>query len=368
MKRLECLDGLRGLLAVYVLLGHMAPFAAMPHWAAQALSHGGAAVDVFFMLSGLVILRSLESLQFRIRPFLVARAARIFPLYLVLFAAALCVQPLPVDYARLPWIGPHSPAHDIWSQGWPAHWPADILLHLGMLHGMLPNALLPGAWVSLLGSAWSLSTEWQFYVVAMLLARRAGPRRLAGLLLLLAVAGLAWRESAPEAWQFSRAFLPHRAQFFALGLAGAGLLRGGPGGTRHYTLVLAATLVLCAAEARPEKLLPALLWTLCLAAQALPSHWLLRPLSRLLCHRVLLRLGLWSYGIYLANEPIQKLLGVALAQAAGGNARLFTALWVPASLALPVLAAAWLHRMVEAPAQRAGRAITASLRPAMLPE
>lgn len=57
MKRLECLDGLRGVLAVYVMLGHMAPFAALPSWIAGSLSHGGAAVDVFFMLSGLVILR-----------------------------------------------------------------------------------------------------------------------------------------------------------------------------------------------------------------------------------------------------------------------------------------------------------------------
>ena len=74
---------------------------------------------------------------------------------------------------------------------------------------------------------------------------------------------------------------------------------------------------------------------------------------------MLLRLGLWSYGIYLANEPIQKALGVGLAWLAGGDARLFTMLWVPAALVLPVLAAAWLHRLVEAPALRAGRALAA---------
>ena len=52
MKRLECLDGLRGVLAVYVMLGHMAPFAVLPRWIISALAHGGAAVDVFFILSG----------------------------------------------------------------------------------------------------------------------------------------------------------------------------------------------------------------------------------------------------------------------------------------------------------------------------
>ena len=87
MKRLECLDGLRGALAVYVMLGHMAPFAAVPGWVSSSLSHGGAAVDVFFILSGLVIFRSLESCRFEARPFLILRATRIFPVYLAMFAA-----------------------------------------------------------------------------------------------------------------------------------------------------------------------------------------------------------------------------------------------------------------------------------------
>lgn len=354
MKRLECLDGLRGILAAYVLLGHAAPFAAIPTWLAHALSHGGAAVDVFFTLSGLVIMRSLESFRFQARPFLIARIARIFPLYLLLFALALSVQPLPIDYARLPWIAPTSPAHDIWSSGWPAAWPADIAAHLAMLHGLFPNCVLPAAWVSLFGAAWSLSTEWQFYLLAMLLAARLGPRRLVLLLLCIAMLGLAWQIAAPEPWRFSRAFLPNRAQFFALGIASANLLRG-TAGLRGYAAVLAATLALCGAGGRPEKLLPPLIWTICLLAQRHPLHWTTRAINRTLRHPALLRLGLWSYGIYLANEPIQKALGVTLAYLVGGNARLFTALWIPAALGLPVLVAAWLHRTVEAPALRFGR-------------
>ena len=75
MKRLECLDGLRGLLATYVLLGHMAPFAVLPGWLQDLLSHGGAAVDVFFVLSGLVITQSLDKVHGEAVPFLYARAA-----------------------------------------------------------------------------------------------------------------------------------------------------------------------------------------------------------------------------------------------------------------------------------------------------
>ena len=58
MKQLQCLDGLRGVLAVYVLLGHMAPFAALADWSRPGLAWR-AAVEVFFVLSGLVITQSL---------------------------------------------------------------------------------------------------------------------------------------------------------------------------------------------------------------------------------------------------------------------------------------------------------------------
>ena len=59
MRRLECLDGLRGVLACYVMLSHTLPFAPLPAWLLWLFQHGGAGVDVFFILSGLVIVQSL---------------------------------------------------------------------------------------------------------------------------------------------------------------------------------------------------------------------------------------------------------------------------------------------------------------------
>lgn len=171
MKRLECLDGLRGVLAVYVMLGHMAPFAVLPTWIISALAHGGAAVDVFFILSGLVIFRSLEGCRFQARPFLILRATRIFPVFLAMLTAAIALQPLPEPFAAMPWIAPNGLAHDILPQGWPANWAVEIAAHLTMAHGLFPNILLPDAWNSFLAAAWSLSTEWQFYVLALLLGR-----------------------------------------------------------------------------------------------------------------------------------------------------------------------------------------------------
>ena len=39
-----------------------------------------------------------------------------------------------------------------------------------MTHGLFPDGGLPDVWVSFLGAAWSLSTEWQFYLLALLLS------------------------------------------------------------------------------------------------------------------------------------------------------------------------------------------------------
>lgn len=353
MKRLDCLDGLRGVLAVYVMVSHAAPFAALPAWLVRPLSHGGAAVDVFFILSGMVIVQSLAAFGHRPAPFLVARAARIFPVFLAVFALAVAVQAVPAGFASMPWIAADSPARAIWAEGWPHAWPAHIVAHLTMTHGLLPDAVLPDAWVSVLGAAWSLSTEWQFYLLVTLLGRRLAVPQLAALFLALALLGVVWQALGPEAWQFSRAFLPNKAQFFALGMASAVLVQEGATGRRCYAAVLGATLLLCLHEGRTDKLLPPVVWSLCLAAQlGVPA---LRPLALALRGRALLWLGAISYCTYLVNEPVQKLLGAGLAASAGGDPARFTLAWLPAAVVLP-LAAAWvLHVTIEAPALRRGR-------------
>jgi peptidoglycan/LPS O-acetylase OafA/YrhL len=78
-------------------------------------------------------------------------------------------------------------------------------------------------------------------------------------------------------------------------------------------------------------------------------------MERVLRSRPLVWLGAISYCVYLVNEPVQKLLGVALAAFVQGDATLFTALWLPGAVLLPILAAWWLHEWIELPAQRYGR-------------
>ena len=278
MKRLDSLDGLRGLLAFYVLLGHMAPFAVLPDWTQDAVSHGGAAVDIFFVLSGLVITQSLQRAGGQAVPFLVARFARIFPVFLAVFAVAIVVAPWSCGFEQMPWIGPDDAARTICVKSWPTAWLPEIAAHLTMTHGLFPNAVWPGVWLSFLGAAWSLSTEWQFYLLALLVAGRS--RRLCWFLLGMAVVGTAWRLTAPMPWQFSRAFLPNKAHFFALGVASVAVVRSERGALARYTLVLIASLAICAIDGSPGKILPPMVWTFCLAVQMRPDVIGLRQAER----------------------------------------------------------------------------------------
>jgi peptidoglycan/LPS O-acetylase OafA/YrhL len=379
MKRLVCLDGLRGVLACYVMLSHTMPFAPLPRWLHWLFQHGGAAVDVFFILSGLVIMQSLASFRYQPAPFLIARVARIYPVFLVSFAFAVAIQPLETGFERMAWIGPDSQAHYIWSEGWPSGWGAGIAAHLTMTHGLFPNGVLPDVWVGFLGAAWSLSTEWQFYIIALLIGQRLGVLRMAWLFLALSAAATLWQTLGPEAWQFSRAFLPNKAQYFALGIISAFVVQQRREHAGSYIAVLAATLLLCLIQGGVDKLLPPLLWTLCLAAQLQPlsasrreSRGWLWPLTkmvgRVLQSGPLVWLGAVSYCIYLVSEPVQKLLGVTLAALVEGNAALFTVLWLPGAVVLPIFASWWLHQRIELPAQRygrrlAGKALSAAAKP-----
>ncbi len=356
--RLRCLDGLRGLLATHVLIGHLMPLAAVPAavaWLRLPFLHGQAAVDVFFILSGLVITRSIERHGSGAR-FLQARFWRIFPVYLAVLALAVPVQTLPSGLDQIPWAAPE--ASEMVTGGWPADGWARLAAHLTMTHGLFPDGALPYVWISFVGSAWSLSTEWQFYVVIALAGgARRGPWPLACGFLALAAAGSAWHAEAPAALQFSRAFLPNKAAYFALGIASAGLLDGGARLRPRYALMLAAVLALCAAGGQADKLLPPALWTACLAAEL---GWRpLRPLARLLTARPLQWLGAASFGLYLVNQPLQKLLALAWLPWVGDDGWLFDAVWLPGAIALPMLAAWQLHERVELPGIAFGRGAAA---------
>jgi peptidoglycan/LPS O-acetylase OafA/YrhL len=334
MGRLKRLDGIRGILAVYVMLGHALPLTIAPSFLQSLTRHGEAAVDLFFALSGLVIAVSLERFGGFFAPFIAARARRLLPVYFLVLAASIAIATLGDPLRTLIWVG--TPARDIVSAALPTPlWP-HVLAHLTLMHGLIPQATLPYAYVTLLGPAWSLSTEWQFYVIIGL----AAPRHLGRFALLLLALGAAWH-ILPYGAEFSRAFFPDAAPYFALGLASAAWLRG----NRRSLLPCLIGACVIGLLTSPEKAIPPLIWGGIMLANA-------KPWGAILEHRTLQYLGAISYPLYLVNEPVQRALALILGPLAHGNAALFSAAFLPASLTLSLALAAALHYAVEKPFMR----------------
>ena len=174
-----------------------------------------------------MIVQSLDSFGYRASPFLIARVARIYPVFLVVFAFAVAVQPLATGFEQMAWIGPDSPARSIWSGGWPQDWGA-VHRHAydddaravsqrraaQRLGGVPRRGVEPVDRVAVLPAG---VADW----------RAVGAERMAWLFLAMSAASIAWHAMVPEAWQFSRAFLPNKAQYFALGVVSAIVVRDG---------------------------------------------------------------------------------------------------------------------------------------------
>ena len=90
-----------------------------------------------------------------------------------------------------------------------------------MLHGIVPETILPRSSIALLGPAWSISLEWQFYLVAPLLFLFLDKGRGPAWLIFGGLAGIGWllRYSPPfNVWFPMEAFLPQKLLLFGVGI------------------------------------------------------------------------------------------------------------------------------------------------------
>jgi peptidoglycan/LPS O-acetylase OafA/YrhL len=184
VTRISELDGLRCFLSWWIVLDHILlssgfRYETLPR-VVRILAKGEYAVDVFIILSGFVITKLLAEKDEGYLVFITRRFFRLFPVFAVTLLIAILVRPM------LAWI---------LATGWPAdpvtlrnslanlegenqHFWAHLLGHLPMLHGAVPNDILPNSAAAFLAPAWSISLEWQYYLVAPLLAlicKRLGP-------------------------------------------------------------------------------------------------------------------------------------------------------------------------------------------------
>lgn len=215
--KIRTFEAARGMLALWVVIGHTikhAGYTAAQLGPAALLGEPGWAVDCFIMLSGFVIFLLLDGRSVSYGHFISRRFLRIAPIY----AAVLAVSALTLGWQlalieRQPFpaaaISNDLTIHRASLQYFWQH----LLAHATLLHGLVPDAFLPQSQYAIVGQAWSISVEWQFYLVAPLifaLLTSRQPRKLG--LLLLAICALNSLNLDGEGFAVSQ------AGFFAIGI------------------------------------------------------------------------------------------------------------------------------------------------------
>jgi peptidoglycan/LPS O-acetylase OafA/YrhL len=372
--RIDELDGLRGILALWVALAHifcwcglafLPPF--LPHglgvlagefWVEFSFSAG--AVDTFIILSGFAISYLLHTREQTYGQFMIGRFFRIVPVYLVcLLAGWATIQIMPGLIAGLNWrdteffvlyVKPVLAAAQ-------AHPVAHLLAHLSLLFGVIPNNILPHAPFTLLAPAWSISLEWQYYLLAPFLAWFAA--RPIGLLVL----GLVSFGDVVYAHFWGGAFLPEKLPLFLIGI-----------GSYH--------LYVNADKFKPFRLRPQVFAGLLAAALMVQWHWLalviwvivfggvladagnpaerllLKP-RRILLHPLMQFVGKISYPLYLVHWPvIIGLMAALMAWQPGLSPGTALATMLVAGVPIILFAAWLLHRWVEKPLMQFGKKFT----------
>lgn len=170
----EGIEGVRAWLAWTVVVHHIAELCGYGY---DDVSHGGRllfeagqqAVSLFIIISGFVITHMRLGKPESYPLYIARRALRIYPAYLICLGLAIPTPLMVLAIANTtPWFDAitASFARIEVSQFSPLQFFVHLGLHLTLLQGIPPNGLLPLSQVQFLPPAWSLSLEWQFYLVA----------------------------------------------------------------------------------------------------------------------------------------------------------------------------------------------------------
>jgi peptidoglycan/LPS O-acetylase OafA/YrhL len=355
VQRLPSLAGLRGLLALVVLFGHMGYLSAFFGGNIQAtlatIVHLGVGlVSGFFTLSGFILTWSHISND-RARAFWRRRFWKIVPNYVLAWAIATVF--FVVVTSKPPILLP--PEHDLFTSTTTLLFVQCWIPNLGVCTGVNPPA-------------WSLSSEMFFYALfplLIVLARKIPERRLgfvwtvvAGAILTMPLVAMtipgppafSWLPMPAKAIWFAQAFPPVRLLEFFLGIVTARLVqtarwprRSLPAGIALFVIAILAIPVLPPIFAQAA----ALAIPLCVIVAGLASKDIQhRP--GFLSRPTMVRLGDASYALYILHFPIL-LIGRTIV---GGN-RTFSAgagfLILFALMASAQALALIVHRYYEKP-------------------
>jgi exopolysaccharide production protein ExoZ len=286
---------------------------------------GAAGVDIFFVISGVVIGTSTKP-DMRVRDFIGRRLLRIYPLYWIATAAWIASKALHND--PLPGV-------------------PDLIYSLLLVP---PN--LSSEWYPTYFAGWTLTFELLFYAVFAACMFTGRPR----LVCAVALVGLAFALHDPGNGAYLHSLAMLLVEFVA-GLAialaiGRGLMPGRTAGLLLITLAL----VLFASDAIPPFTWPRQI------AWGVPSALLVYGMlafepDRFLRNPLIVLGGDASYAIYLCHMTVGNLVSVAMFRS-GFPSPDYPSLWALVLIPSSLMAGAFIYRVVDRPLLTALRAFS----------
>ena len=377
MPRFSAIEGMRAWLAWGVVLSHIDQSLGLDellggHWIWA--SRAGEGVFVFIVISGFVITHLVLDKQEPYPRYLLRRAFRIFPAYWIGYAIALAALPYAVaSLAHLPWVANpaykwddliHNWADTMAHNGW-----QQISLHALLLQGLVPENVLPFSATAVLGPAWSLTLEWQFYLVApaMIWAMASKRWRLAAVITILAAYVLFRANVFGE--HMMPSFLPGAAYMFMIGIA----CRLGFRQAQQMALPPDAALGCLIVGVVFPDLLWLAVWIALYIFLLNGERWRVTPSFTANAFRAALEsraaqyLGARSYSVYILHLPILQLLTWAIvSRGAFTQLQLFGILLI-STVAAVLIASDILYRLVERPMIKLGARLAGASSPRPAP-
>jgi peptidoglycan/LPS O-acetylase OafA/YrhL len=305
-RRLDGVDGLRALAALWVVLFHIRAFSGARLGVFDLFVRSGSTgVSLFLVLSGFCLYLPIArggAESFRVWRFLRRRATRLLPAYYASLVVILLVIVLAATQLGLTPLSGSGVA-------------IQAATHLTMTH-----SLFPSTFYALNGAYWSLGLEWQLYLGLPLLV--IGVRRfgLAGTIAAVVVVNIAYRvglqiavdlhaiaAGSPLATDVLPNLLPGRWAEFGFGMVAASLHASGRlgrwaprAGWAILALVPLTTVAVLSVGSPVEHLIFGAVFFLLVCIVVTGGTWL----SRLVSWRPLAAVGVMSYSLYLVHQPI----------------------------------------------------------------
>jgi peptidoglycan/LPS O-acetylase OafA/YrhL len=223
MRQFLAIEGLRAWLAWAVVVSHVVQTSDLFRTPiGSRFWHAGHwAVLIFIIISGFVITHLILERRPPYLSFVGQRFMRLYPAYALscllgfatmpLYAAVLNSVAYTFDpsYVRLMQGLAQTQYEFMWQH---------ILAHATMLHGAISNSILPYSGYALSGVTWSVSLEWQFYLLAPVIVMLALDKRIAPMLALVVVAGHLLFQRGYLGDYMNLSLLPAAGAYFLLGI------------------------------------------------------------------------------------------------------------------------------------------------------